>query len=115
MLKNIKRDLILYQLAHQNKWNMVCHYFAFLFAFLAWIIIWFNVVYALGLAVLHYCFAWVGHYYFEKNKPASFKKPFLGFYAGFLWFFIKTAEVMVGKRLLPSVDDSQRKNFSLKV
>jgi len=26
-----------------------------------------------------YGFAWVGHFVFEKNKPASFKRPFYSF------------------------------------
>lgn len=26
-----------------------------------------------------YCCAWIGHYLFEKNKPATFGHPFLSF------------------------------------
>ena len=26
-----------------------------------------------------YAFAWVGHYFFEKNRPATFKHPFYSF------------------------------------
>jgi hypothetical protein len=26
-----------------------------------------------------YCFAWIGHFGFEKNKPASFKRPLYSF------------------------------------
>jgi hypothetical protein len=26
-----------------------------------------------------YSFAWVGHFYFEKNRPATFKHPFYSF------------------------------------
>ncbi|MCE2915766.1 MAG: DUF962 domain-containing protein [Rubrivivax sp.] len=32
----------------------------------------------LGL-VLGYLFAWIGHFGFEKNKPASFKRPLYSF------------------------------------
>lgn len=28
-----------------------------------------------GLPILGYGFAWVGHFFFEKNKPATFKYP----------------------------------------
>jgi hypothetical protein len=28
------------------------------------------------LPILGYGFAWVGHFFFEKNKPATFKYPF---------------------------------------
>ncbi len=29
--------------------------------------------------VIGYAFAWVGHFYFEKNRPATFKYPFYSF------------------------------------
>lgn len=29
--------------------------------------------------VIGYGFAWVGHFFFEKNKPATFKYPFYSF------------------------------------
>ncbi|QFT90548.1 hypothetical protein FIU87_18040 [Bacillus sp. THAF10] len=101
MREKVKKDLILYQKAHQNKWNQWLHYFAFLFAFLAWIFLFINWWVTLGLAALHYVFSWVGHFYFEQNKPASFKYPILGFYAGFTWFFIRSFELLSGKRILP--------------
>mgnify|MGYP001031692116 CR=1 FL=1 len=34
-----------------------------------WVLLWF-------LPVLGYGFAWVGHFFFEKNKPATFQYPF---------------------------------------
>ena len=33
-----------------------------------WVLLWF-------LPVLGYGFAWVGHFFFEHNKPATFKYP----------------------------------------
>ncbi|KQY28742.1 hypothetical protein ASD21_02740 [Caulobacter sp. Root1455] len=41
-----------------------------------------------------YGFAWVGHFVFEKNRPATFKHPFYSLAGDFrLWF-----EVVTGKR-----------------
>ncbi|WP_235848481.1 DUF962 domain-containing protein [Litchfieldia alkalitelluris] len=101
MLERIRNDLIKYQSAHSNKWNQLLHYFAFLFAFLAWIFLFFNVVITISFALLHYVFSWIGHFYFERNKPASFKHPWLGFYAGFLWFFLRSFELITRKNILP--------------
>jgi hypothetical protein len=90
--QSIRRDLKFYVSSHQHKWNQVLHYFAFLFALLGWIFLFINAWYTLIFAVLHYILSWTGHFYFEQNKPASFRYPWVGFYAGFLWFFIVTYE-----------------------
>jgi hypothetical protein len=37
---------------------------------------------ALGLVLAYGC-AWVGHAFFERNKPATFKYPLLSFIADF--------------------------------
>lgn len=29
--------------------------------------------------VFGYCFAWIGHIFFEKNRPATFRHPFYSF------------------------------------
>lgn len=36
-------------------------------------------LYLLGGLLAGYAFAWVGHFGFEKNKPASFKRPLYSF------------------------------------
>jgi hypothetical protein len=33
-----------------------------------------------------YGFAWVGHFFFEKNKPATFKHPFYSLASDFIMF-----------------------------
>ena len=38
-----------------------------------------NPVYLLAGLLCGYGFAWVGHFGFEKNKPASFKRPLYSF------------------------------------
>jgi hypothetical protein len=32
-----------------------------------------------GALLVGYAFAWVGHFFFEKNRPATFKYPFYSF------------------------------------
>jgi hypothetical protein len=36
--------------------------------------------------VLGYGFAWVGHFFFEKNRPATFKHPFYSLAGDFVMF-----------------------------
>jgi len=44
--------------------------------------------------LIGYGFAWVGHFFFEKNKPATFKYPLLSLRSDFvLWY-----EVVTGAR-----------------
>ena len=35
-----------------------------------------NLWWLLGAAVSGYAFAWVGHFWFEKNRPATIRHPF---------------------------------------
>lgn len=43
------------------------------------------------LPVLGYGFAWVGHFFFEKNRPATFKYPLYSFLGDWVmyWQYIK--------------------------
>jgi hypothetical protein len=40
-----------------------------------------------GIPVIGYGFAWVGHFFFEKNKPATFSYPLYSLASDFLLFF----------------------------
>ncbi len=100
MNHRIRKDLSYYLKAHQNKNNQILHYFAFMFAFLGWIFLFINIWVTIAFGILHYVFSWIGHFYFEGNKPASFRYPLVGFYAGFMWFFIRTYEIITGKDIL---------------
>jgi hypothetical protein len=39
------------------------------------------------LPILGYGFAWVGHFVFEKNRPATFKHPFYSLLGDFRMFW----------------------------
>ncbi len=48
-----------------------------------------------------YGFAWVGHFFFEKNKPATFKYPLWSLKSDFKMYF----EILSGKILLDTSKD----------
>ncbi len=51
-----------------------------------WLLFW-------ALPVLGYSFAWVGHFFFEKNKPATFRHPFYSLMGDFMMF----RDILTGK------------------
>jgi hypothetical protein len=46
-----------------------------------------------ALPVCGYGFAWVGHFFFEKNRPATFKHPLYSFIGD--WVMYK--DILIGK------------------
>lgn len=45
------------------------------------------------LPVVGYGFAWIGHFLFEKNRPATFKHPFYSLLGDFRMFW----DILTGK------------------
>ena len=44
--------------------------------------------------VCAYFFAWIGHFFIEKNKPATFKYPWMSLKGDFKLYF----EILIGKQ-----------------
>lgn len=45
--------------------------------------------------VCGYAFAWVGHFFIEKNRPATFKYPLKSFISDWrMWYYILTGKVV---------------------
>jgi hypothetical protein len=53
-----------------------------------------NAWWLLAVPVVGYGFAWVGHFFFEKNRPATFKYPLWSLMGDWRMFF----ETVSGKR-----------------
>jgi len=45
-----------------------------------------NFVWLWAFPVIGYGFAWVGHFFFEKNRPATFKHPFYSLAGDFVMY-----------------------------
>lgn len=50
------------------------------------------------IPIVGYGLAWIGHYFFEKNKPATFKYPWYSLASDFILFF----DILRGKQPLDS-------------
>lgn len=78
--------------------NLVCrrlHFFGSLGALgcLATALVQRNPWWLLAALVCGYAFAWIGHFFFEKNRPATFKYPFYSFAGDWVMF----KDILTGK------------------
>ncbi|MBV8656992.1 MAG: DUF962 domain-containing protein [Burkholderiales bacterium] len=62
---------------HQNRTCRRLHFIGstLVLALLAAAIVTGNLRYLIGMPFAGYGFAWVGHFFFEHNRPATFKHP----------------------------------------
>jgi hypothetical protein len=52
-----------------------------------------NYIWLISIPLVGYGFAWVGHFFFEKNKPATFQYPMFSLASDFILFF----DLLTGK------------------
>lgn len=90
------KDFYPYYLSeHSHKTTKLLHFIGtsislyFLFNFFRT----FDFVYIILSLLSGYGFAWVSHFFIEKNKPATFKYPFYSFIGDHLMFI----EIILGK------------------
>ena len=72
--------------------NIICrrlHFFGTLsvLGILAFSLLTANFVWLLALPIVGYGFAWLGHFAFEKNKPATFTYPIYSLRGDWVMFF----------------------------
>ncbi|WP_290891433.1 DUF962 domain-containing protein [Arenimonas sp.] len=73
---------------HENRTCRRLHFVGSCVAlgFLAAAVVTLNARWLLAALVSGYAFAWVGHFFFEHNKPATFKHPFYSFAGDWVMF-----------------------------
>lgn len=92
-----------YLTEHSNKTSRILH---FIGTFLVFVLAVVAILNQWGwewifVPIAGYGFAWVGHAFFEKNSPATFKYPFWSLFSDFKMFF----EILFRKRNFDSQKD----------
>lgn len=93
--KSFKEYYPFYLSQHQNKMSQRLHFLgtAFAILFLLAFIFSFNFWYVIWAIIFGYGFAWIGHSFYEKNKPATFKYPLYSLLGDLMMF----KDVITGK------------------
>lgn len=93
--ENFKDFYPYYLSQHQHKTCRLLHFVGLWFVILtlAYVIITQNWWALLLTPIFGYGFAWIGHYFFEKNKPATFDYPLYSFFGDWVMF----KDILIGK------------------
>jgi hypothetical protein len=81
---------------HASRVSRRLHFTGTSIAFVLLVVALANKIWWLPLAALlqGYAFAWVGHFFFERNKPATFKYPLFSFLGDLrLWWEIISGKI----------------------
>lgn len=80
---------------HSNSTCRLLHFIgsSLILALIGFVIITQQYVYLWAAPVIGYGFAWVGHFYYEHNKPATFKYPLYSLMGDWVMF----KDILVGK------------------
>lgn len=81
---------------HRKKGTRILHFLGttLVFCWLVLAIAFLNPWFILYAALSGYFFAWVGHFFVEKNKPATFKYPWWSLKSDFKLYF----DILTGKQ-----------------
>jgi hypothetical protein len=102
-IKSFQEFYLYYLKEHSNKTCRLLHVIGTTFVFALAITAFYHNNHKLWIFVpiAGYGFAWVGHFFFEKNKPATFKYPLWSLRSDFKMYF----EILSGKISLDATKD----------
>ncbi|PCI03272.1 MAG: hypothetical protein COB81_04240 [Flavobacteriaceae bacterium] len=105
-IKSFKEFYAFYLTQHQHKLCRLLHVVGttVVLALTITAIYHLNFVLLLYVPLAGYGFAWAGHLFFEKNKPATFKYPLWSLKADFVMYF----DILSGKLSLDARKDIQK-------
>jgi hypothetical protein len=86
--KSFKEFYPFYLSQHQNPLCRKLHFIgtSLVCVFIVIALITMNPYWLIAIPFLGYGFAWVGHYFYEKNTPATFQYPFYSLMGDFVLF-----------------------------
>lgn len=92
---SLKEFYPFYLTEHNNATCRTLHFMGTGLVLVSFIAFWvtFTWYYLAVIPFLGYGFAWVGHFFFEKNKPATFQYPGYSLASDFIMFW----DLLVGK------------------
>ncbi|SOD12035.1 DUF962 domain-containing protein [Pedobacter xixiisoli] len=87
--KSLQEFYPYYLSEHQNTTSRVLHFIGTALVVVSLIggLLFHDLRFILAVPFLGYGFAWVGHFFFEKNKPATFKYPGYSLASDFMLFW----------------------------
>lgn len=87
--KSLQEFYPYYLSEHQNTTSRVLHFIGTALVVVSLIggLLFHDLRFIIAVPFLGYGFAWVGHFFFEKNKPATFKYPGYSLASDFILFW----------------------------
>ena len=103
--KTLKEFYPFYLSEHRNLTSRILHFIGTGLVVLLFItaMLFHNYQFLLAIPVVGYGFAWMGHLFFEKNKPATFQYPLFSLASDFILFW----DLLSGKQSF-RVEDQQQ-------
>jgi hypothetical protein len=94
--KSLKEFYPFYLSEHRNCTNRVFHFIGTALVLLCLLaaLLFHQFSFFIAIPFVGYGFAWIGHLFFEKNKPATFKYPMYSVASDFLLFY----DLLFGKQ-----------------
>ena len=81
---------------HVNPICRLLHFIGNLFVIIILIASFFSIKILFFAPLFGYGFAWMGHFFFEKNKPATFRYPLYSFLGDWIMF----KDILIGREYI---------------
>ncbi len=93
--ENFGKFYLFYLSEHSTKWCRRLHFIGSSLVVLAFMAFVFSLdwKFLVAMPLFGYGFAWIGHFFFEKNKPATFRFPLYSLMGDWVMF----SEILTGK------------------